>query len=84
MVWGESLLLLTPSKYRPPISNYKRYKKIIYTRTVNNLTVNMNTYYIFQNIQFYNCYLIKYNILVLLFKYLNNKIFLNHFKYIIN
>ena len=38
--------------------------------------VNMNKYFVFQNIQSYNLYLIKYNIMVLLFKYLNNNYFL--------
>ena len=33
----------------------------------------MLKYFAFQNIHSYYCYLIKYNILVLLFKYLNNK-----------
>ena len=32
----------------------------------------MNKYFVFKNIQSYTCYLIKYNILILLFKYLNN------------
>ena len=43
--------------YRPPpntdpllyLSNYKRYKKIIYTRNVSNLIINMNTYFVFKN-----------------------------------
>ena len=66
--------------YRPPpntdplsyLSNYKRYQKIIYTRTVSNLMINMNKYFVLKNMKSYNCYLIKYNILFLLFKYLNN------------
>ena len=37
----------------------------------------MNNYIVLQNIQSYNCYLIKCNILFLLFKYLNNNFFLN-------
>ena len=32
--------------------------------------VNMNKYFDYQNIQSYNCYFIKSNILVLIFKYL--------------
>ena len=40
--------------YRPPpntdplsyLSNYKRYQKIIYTRTVSNLMITMNKYFI--------------------------------------
>ena len=39
--------------------------------------ININSYFVFNNIQSYNCFLIKYNILFLLFKYLNNN-FLNH------
>ena len=35
----------------------------------------MNKYIVLQNIQSYNCYLIKCNILFLLFKYLNNNFF---------
>ena len=31
------------------LSNYKRYQKIIYTRTVSNLMINMNTYFVFKN-----------------------------------
>ena len=40
-----------------------------------NSMVNNNKYYVFQNIQLGNLYLIKYNILDLLFKYLNNNFF---------
>ena len=36
----------------------------------------MNKYIVLQNIQSYNCYLITFNILFLLFKYLNNNFFL--------
>ena len=36
----------------------------------------MNKYIVLQNIQSYNSYLIKCNILFLLFKYLNNNFFL--------
>ena len=32
------------------LSNYKRYKKIIYTRTVSNLMINMNKYFVLTNI----------------------------------
>ena len=49
---------------------------------ISNVMVNMNDYLVFQNIQSYNCYLIKFNILVLLF-YLNNN-YLNNCKYFIN
>ena len=35
----------------------------------------MNKYFVLINIQSYNCYLIKCNILFLFFKYLNNNIF---------
>ena len=35
----------------------------------------MNKYIVLKNIQSYNCYLIKCNILFLLFKYLNNNFF---------
>ena len=37
--------------------------------------MNINKYFVLKNIQFYNYYLIKYNILFLLFKYLNNNYF---------
>ena len=37
--------------------------------------VNMNKYFVFQNIQSYNCYLIKCNIMVILFKYYNQIVF---------
>ena len=40
----------------------------------------MNKYFVFKNIQSYTCYLIKSNILFLLFKYLNN----NFYKIIVN
>ena len=40
----------------------------------------MNKYFVLKNIQSYNCYFIKCNILFLLFKYFNN-FFLNHCKY---
>ena len=40
----------------------------------------MNMYFVLINIQSYNCYLIKCNILFLHFKYLNN----NFFKIIVN
>ena len=44
--------------YRPPpntdhlsyLSNYKRYQKIIYTRTVSNVMINMNKYFVLKNI----------------------------------
>ena len=44
--------------YRPPpntdplsyLSNYKRYQKIIYTRTVSNLMINLNKYFVLKNI----------------------------------
>ena len=39
--------------------------------------IHMNSYFVFQNIQSYNYYLIKCNILVLLLKYLNDNVF-NH------
>ena len=38
--------------------------------------VNMNKYFVYKNTQSYNYYLIKCNILFLLFKYLNNNFFL--------
>ena len=57
------------------LSKYKSYQKIIYTRTVSNLMIHMNKYFVLKNIQSYNCYLIKYTILFLLFKYLNNNFF---------
>ena len=38
--------------------------------------VKLNKYFDYKNIQSYNCYLIKCNILVLIFKYLNNNFFL--------
>ena len=31
------------------LSNYKRYTKIIYTRTVSNLMINMNNYFVLTN-----------------------------------
>ena len=42
---------------------------------ISNVMVNMNKYFVFQNIQSYNCNLIKCNNLILLFKYLNNTFF---------
>ena len=42
---------------------------------VSNLMINMNNYIVLQNIQSYNIYLIKCNILFLLFNYLNNNFF---------
>ena len=66
------------------LSDYKRYQKIIYKLTASNLMINKNNYYVFKKMQSYNCYLIKCNILVLLFKYLNNNFFLNYCKYFIN
>ena len=46
--------LSMPADYRPPpntdplwyLSNYKRYQKIIYTRTFSNLMINMNKYFV--------------------------------------
>ena len=73
-----SLQLRTPHNTDPLsyINNYKIYKKkYIYTRTVINVMVCINKYFVFKNIQSYNLYLIKCNILVLLFKYLNNNFF---------
>ena len=48
--------------------------KYIYN-SISNIIVNMNKYFFFLNIQLYYCYLIKCNILVLIFKYLNNIFF---------
>ena len=71
----DSFLIPTPSR------NYKRYKQnYIYTRTVSNLMINMNNYFVLKYIQSYNYYLIECNILFLLFKYLKNNFFLNHCK----
>ena len=55
------------------LSNYKIYHKII--RIVSNLMINMNKYFVLKNIQSYKCYMIKCNIMFLLFKYLNNNFF---------
>ena len=44
--------------------------------------ININKYFVLINIKAYNYYLIKCNILFLIFKYLNNN--LNHCKYFIN
>ena len=79
----ELIQLPTPPNIDPLsyLSNYKIYLKktfiyiYIYTRTVNNVMVNKNKYFVFQNIQSSNCYFIKFNIMVLLFKYLNNNSF---------
>ena len=40
------------SQITDPLSyliNYKRYQKIIYTRTVSNLMINMNKYFVLKN-----------------------------------
>ena len=41
--------LLIPTPY-PYLSNYKRYQKILYTRTVSNLMIHMNKYFVLTNI----------------------------------
>ena len=48
MYVGEIPRLPTPTNTDPLsyLSNYKRYQKIIYTRTVSNLMINMNKYFI--------------------------------------
>ena len=73
----DPLLIPTPSRI---LVTRRDIKKIIYTRNVSNLMINMNTYFVLKNIISYNCYLIKCNILFLLFKYLKNNFFLNHCK----
>ena len=49
---GESPRLPTPPNTDPLsyLSNYKRYQKIIYTRTVSNLMIHMNKYFVLTNI----------------------------------
>ena len=49
---GGSIRLPTPPNTAPLsyLSNYKRYKKIIYTLTVSNLMINMNKYFVLTNI----------------------------------
>ena len=48
---------------------------MIYKRTFSCVIVNMNEYFVFQNIQSYNCYSIKCDILALFLKYMNNNFF---------
>ena len=47
------VVYLGESPYTDPLSylsNYKRYQKIIYTRTVSNLMKNKNKYFVLKNI----------------------------------
>ena len=67
----DPLLIPTPSRSSVSIRDIKN----VYIYMNCNLMINMNKYFVFKYIQFYNCYLIKCNILFLLFKYLNNNFF---------
>ena len=65
----DPLLIPTPSRISVTIRDIKKVK------TFSNLMINMNKYIVLHNIKSYHCYLIKCNILFLLFKYLKNNFF---------